>query len=60
MLKVGYTKVYSQLIYTYLNKIDAWEFLKEFVVKNDDGFYLPKDKKIKKFVEHYYKLYKEI
>jgi len=60
MLKVGYTRVYSQLIFTYLNKIDAWEFLKEFVVKNEDWFYLPKDKKIMKFVEHYYDLYKEI
>ena len=60
MLKVGYTRVYTQLIFTYLNTIDAWEFLKEFVVKNNEGFYLPKDKKISKFVEHYYKLYKEV
>ncbi len=60
MLKIGYTKVYSQLIFTYLNTIDAWEFLQEFAQKNEHWFYLPKDKKIKKFVEHYYTLYKEV
>lgn len=60
MLKIGYTRVYTQLIHTYLNKVDAWEFLKEFAVKNDAGFYLPADAKINTFVEHYYKLYKEV
>ena len=59
-LKIEYIKVYSQLIHTYLHKIDAWEFRKNVVEKNSEWFYLPVDKKIKSFVENYYKLYKEV
>lgn len=48
-----YISVYKELIYTYLNKIDAWEFLFKFVKKNWKIF-LPLDDKIKDFVISYY------
>lgn len=58
-LKQTYIRHYRQLINIYLNKIDAWEFLNIYVFK-DNWIYLPKDKKIRDFVEYYYWLYKKI
>jgi hypothetical protein len=58
-LKQVYIKHYKKLINVYLEKKDAWEFLKEYVIKND-GYYLPLDDEIRKFVENYYSLYKKI
>lgn len=48
--KENYMKVYSHLIHTYLNKKDAGDFLYSYVVK-ENGYFLPKDKDIKKWVE---------
>ncbi len=53
------TGTYTQLIFTYLNQMEAGNFLYEFVVK-ENWVYLPNDKKCRKFVEEYYEKYKEI
>ncbi len=58
-MKEAYQKAYKNLAKNYLEKVDAQNYLSEYAVKND-GFYLPKDEKIKSFVEHYYARYKEI
>ncbi len=59
-LKEVYIKHYKKLINIYLEKIDAWKFLSDYTVKNKEWYYLPKDKKIREFVEYYYGVYKEI
>ncbi len=54
-----YTSNYKELIYNYLEKRDAWEFLFDYTVKEGRVF-LPKNQKIREFVEYYYALYKKI
>ena len=58
-LKTLYTASYTQQIFTYLNQMDAGNFLFEFVVQ-EWGIFLPKDKEVRKFVEKYYTKYKRI
>lgn len=58
-MKETYQEAYRNLAENYLNKVDAHNYLSDYAVKND-GFYLPKNEKIKSFVEHYYARYKEI
>jgi len=58
-LREMYIGVYTQEIFTYLNQMDAGNFLFEFVVR-EDGVFLPKDQQVREFVEEYYKQYKEI
>jgi len=58
-MKEAYISAYKNLADNYLKKIDASEYLSQYAVKNE-GIYLPKDEKIKSFVEHYYARYKEI
>jgi len=58
-MKEAYINAYKNLAETYLKKVDASEYLEQYAVKNE-GTYLPKDEKIKEFVEHYYVRYKEI
>ncbi len=58
-MKEAYIFAYKNLAETYLKKIDASEYLGQYTVKQE-GVYLPKDEKIKDFVEHYYARYKEI
>ena len=53
-----YTAVYTQQIFTYLNTLEAGNFLYEFVEKVDKIF-LPKDAKARRCVENYYEVYKE-
>ncbi len=57
--KESYIKIYSLLAKFYLQKKDATEFLNQFITKNEYNF-MPKNEKIKAFVEYYYELYKEI
>jgi hypothetical protein len=59
ILKENYIKHYKKLINIYLNKIDALEFLNDYTIKID-WHYLPKNKKIRDFVEYFYGIYKEI
>jgi len=54
-----YSFAYKELAKTYLQKIDASEFLNMFTIKKDDHF-LPKTKEIREFVEDYYEEYKRI
>lgn len=54
-----YIATYTQQIFTYLNQMDAGNFLFEFVVQ-ENGLYFPKDKKVRKFVEEYYARFKDI
>ena len=50
---------YEKLAKIYADKVDASGFLNQFAqVKN--GVYLPKDKKVREFVEFYHKRYEEI
>ena len=58
-LRELYIGVYTQEIFTYLNQMDAGNFLFEFVVR-ENGVFLPKDEQVRSFVEEYYKQYKEI
>jgi len=58
-MKEAYISAYKDLADNYLKKVDASEYLAQYAVKNE-GIYLPKDEKIKSFVEHYYTRYKEI
>jgi hypothetical protein len=58
-MKEAYVSAYKDLADNYLRKVDASEYLGEYAVK-EERFYLPKDEKIKSFVEYYYARYKEI
>jgi len=58
-MKEAYITAYKDLAKNYLKKVDASEYLAQYAVKNE-GIYLPKNEKIKSFVEHYYARYKEI
>ena len=58
-LRELYIWVYTQEIFTYLNQMDAGNFLFEFVVR-ENWVFLPKDEQVREFVEEYYKQYKEI
>ena len=58
-MKEAYQNAYKNLAENYLAKVDASEYLSQYTVKGE-GVYLPKDEKIKSFVEHYYARYKEI
>ncbi len=54
--KQTYIEAYSKLIFTYLNKRDASEFLYEYVEKVD-GVFLPKIPELREYVGRYYTLY---
>jgi len=54
-----YKKTYEKLAKTYLEKKDAGEFLFDYAVI-ESGIWLPKDEKLKDFVEKYYALYEKI
>lgn len=58
-LKDSYIFNYKKLINIYLNKIDAWEFLKDYSIR-ENWFFMPKNKEIYDFVDFYYKNYKKI
>lgn len=58
-LKKWYINTYKNLAKAYLNKQDASIFLSEFMEKNDDGFFMPKDLHVRYFVNYYWKLYQE-
>ena len=59
-LKSLYKEVYLDLVQNYyIPKLDPKGFLDKFIEK-EDKVYLPKDKNLKKFVNWYYELYKEI
>ena len=53
-----YTAVYTQQIFSYLNTLEAGNFLNEFV-EQVDTIYLPKHPKARRFVESYYEVYKQ-
>ncbi len=55
-LKKIYISHYKKLINIYLNKIDAWEFLKDYAIR-EEWFFMPKDKDIYDFVDYYYTNY---
>ncbi len=59
-IKKCYIETYTKLIYCYLNKFDAGEFLFEYVEKHSDWYLIPKNPELAKFVEYYYELYKQI
>ncbi len=58
-LQTWYEKTYKKLAITYLEKKDADEFLKDFVVKNGKIF-KPINQKVNNFVDFYYTLYQKI
>ena len=58
-LKQWYIDTYKELAKFYLEKNDATIFLEQFA-KKDGKYFKPTDKKIAKFVEYYFELYKQI
>jgi len=58
-MKSAYKQAYQTLAQTYLDKIDAQTYLDNYTQKRG-AVYLPNDKNILSFVEHYYKRYQEI
>ncbi len=58
-MKQKYITTYKNLSQTYIDKDDAREFLEIYTIK-ENGIYLPRNKKVRNFVEHYYARYKEI
>jgi len=57
--KTIYQEAYKELAKTYLEKLDASEYLNLFTTKEGKN-YLPKTKVVKEFVEDYYDSYKRI
>jgi len=58
ILKKDYIDHYKKLINTYLEKIDAWEFLFNYVITDKFGDNISRNKKLREFGEYYYDLYK--
>ncbi len=58
-LKDIYMEIYSKLMYIYLNKNDAWDFLFDFLA-NIKWYYESKNEELAYFSKYYYELYKEI
>lgn len=58
-LKSWYTDAYKLLAQTYLDKVDASQFLHKFAVKQR-GVYMPVAKEVKEFVEFYWSLHQSI
>lgn len=58
-LKSVYKRAYSNLAKHYVSKADASLYLEGYAIK-EAGVYLPKDEKVRAFVEHYYARYKAI
>ncbi len=59
-LKQNYISHYKKLIHIYLEKIDAGEFLFDYVITDGKGNNIPKNEKLREFVQYYYDLYKKI
>ena len=59
VMKKAYINAYEDLAKTYLEKVDAQNYLEKYASK-EGKVYLPIDEKIKSFVEYYYAKYKEI
>lgn len=60
ILEQKYLEIYNRLIVVYLNKSDAKEFLEDYMGKDLDGNYKPKNFKCCTFVEDYYAQYQAI
>ncbi len=58
-LKRVYKRAYRDLAKHYISKADASVYLEDYAMK-EAGVYLPKDEKVRAFVEHYYARYKAI
>jgi hypothetical protein len=58
-MKKAYKECYKKLATHYVQKRDASEFLYQYAQKSG-GVYLPKNEKVKEFVEYYYDRYKLI
>ena len=50
---------YEKLAKIYAYKVDAKKFLSEFTIM-ENGYYFPKDEKVREFVKFYYKRHEEI
>ena len=58
-IKKRFYELYKELAINYLEKIDASFFLKKYL-KIEGKIFLPKNKDAKKFVEYFYKKYREL
>jgi len=59
-LKQKYIFHYKKLINIYLEKLDAWEFLYDYVIVDKSWNNISKNKILKEFWNYYYDLYKKI
>ena len=53
-----YIKNYKELINIYINKMDAWKFLFEFMAR-ENWYFLPTNNELKSFVNYYYEMYEK-
>jgi len=58
--KALYKKTYRKLALCYAQKRDAKEFLFDYLTKDADGIYWPKDEKVRQFVAFYWKLHQQL
>ena len=58
-LKQLYLENYEKLIKIYLDKKDAGDFLSDYVIQAEDGYNLPKNEELRKFVVHYQELFEK-
>lgn len=58
-LKTWYIETYKALANHYLNKLDAKEFLYQFVFKKGD-VYLPHDEEVQRFIAYYWDLHQNM
>ncbi len=58
-IKAWYEQTYKALALHYLAKRDATKFLERYAVK-EGKYYMPKDEKVKYFVQYYWNLYQDI
>ncbi len=57
--KEWYEKTYKELAQHYLAKRDATEFLERYATK-EGKYYMPKDERVRYFVQYYWNLYQDI
>lgn len=58
-LRELYSEHYGNIIDTYTSKADASEFLSRYTL-SENGYFLPKDEKLRTFVKYYYELYEKL
>lgn len=56
-VKAWYIKTYKKLALHYLKKQDASLFLEQYIIKNNEGIFIPKSPQVRYFVNYYWNLH---